>query len=293
MKNKLFSVLFMCSALLLSGCGGEDSDNVGGGSDNTSALDVATQDRKNLLSLIQKKNHTQEDITAIEEFDTSNINDMSNLFAHSLLDIDLSQWKTEQVINMEGMFYGAVWFNQDLSGWDVSNVLSMKNMFVGAKDFNQDLSGWDVSNVIDDSSMLSDTRIQVVHLPNTKNKAFYEALIEKDYDVVANYDVSLMTSMAAIFYGASAFNQDISEWNTGNVTDMSMMFNGASAFNQDISKWNTGNVTNMSTMFSFASTFNQDISTWNVGRVVEHRNFSLGTNLVFIQNKQPKFKAFN
>ena len=96
-----------------------------------------------------------------------------------------------------------------------------------------------------------------------------------------------------MFNGAQAFNQDISKWNTGNVTNMSTMFSFASTFNQDISTWNTGNVTNMFGMFSYALTFNQDISTWNVGRVVEHRNFSLGTNLVFIQNKQPKFKAFN
>ena len=51
------------------------------------------------------------------------------------------------------------------------------------------------------------------------------------------------------------------------------MFNGATAFNQDISGWNTGAVTNMESMFYFAQAFGgypynqQDISGWNVGAV--------------------------
>ena len=38
-----------------------------------------------------------------------------------------------------------------------------------------------------------------------------------------------------MFNGATAFNQDISNWKTAAVTDMQGMFKGATAFNQDIS----------------------------------------------------------
>jgi len=48
------------------------------------------------------------------------------------------------------------------------------------------------------------------------------------------------------------------------VTDMSYMFYKASAFNQNISGWNTFNVTNMNNMFLYASIFNQDLSGWCV-----------------------------
>ena len=58
-------------------------------------------------------------------------------------------------------------------------------------------------------------------------------------------DLSLVTSMIAIFRNARIFNGDISGWDTSSVTDMSSMFEGAYDFNQDISGWDTSSVTDM------------------------------------------------
>ncbi len=63
-----------------------------------------------------------------------------------------------------------------------------------------------------------------------------------------SWDVSHVTDMSYMFYGASKFNSSLS-WTTTNVTDMNSMFQGASVFNQPVGSWNTANVTNMSAMF--------------------------------------------
>ena len=51
--------------------------------------------------------------------------------------------------------------------------------------------------------------------------------------------------MTSMFENASAFNGDISSWNTAAVTNMSFMFIQATAFDQNIGNWNTAAVTDM------------------------------------------------
>jgi len=117
-------------------------------------------------------------------------------------------------------------------------------------------------------------------------------------------DVSETTSLNGVFSpqyenNCSAFNGDISRWNTSNVTDMSSMFydskfqgdisnwdvsrvttmNGMfskSVFNGDISRWNTSSVSSMSSMFS-DSQFDGDISRWNTSKVLNMAGMFTGS----------------
>jgi len=84
---------------------------------------------------------------------------------------------------------------------------------------------------------------------------------------IGGWDTSSVTTISSIFSGASAFNQDIGGWDTSAVTSMVNTFFGATAFNQDIGSWDTSNVTSMEQMFRNASAFNQDISGWDTSDV--------------------------
>jgi surface protein len=84
--------------------------------------------------------------------------------------------------------------------------------------------------------------------------------------------------MEHMFYGASAFNQDLSKWDVSKVTVMASMFYGASAFNQDLSKWDVSKVTVMASMFYGASAFNQDLSKWDVSKVTTMASMFYGAS---------------
>ncbi|TXD49049.1 BspA family leucine-rich repeat surface protein [Polaribacter sp. IC073] len=85
---------------------------------------------------------------------------------------------------------------------------------------------------------------------------------------LSSWDVSTVTDMAQMFRLAPAFNGDISSWNVSKVTSMFAMFDKATVFNRDISSWDVGAVTSMQYMFEGATKFNADISSWNVSKVV-------------------------
>jgi len=44
---------------------------------------------------------------------------------------------------MNSMFYDCISFNQSLSDWKLDNVIDMESMFYGCTKFNQDLTNWD------------------------------------------------------------------------------------------------------------------------------------------------------
>ncbi|AAT75804.1 membrane-associated lipoprotein precurser [Mesoplasma florum L1] len=194
-------------------------------------------------------------------------NEPINIFTRFSEDIVYPNKLNENIKSLNYLFYANSNSGDHLSDikkWDTSNVNSMEGTFKLTTFSNIDLSGWNVSNV------------------TNMNWIFAQSDIV-DFGI-SKWNTSSVTDMSNMFYGAQAFNGDISTkevdqnnekyvaWDTSKVTDMSNMFSGSSAFNGDISKWNTSSVTNMSGMFSDTYAFNGDISKWNTSSVTDMSN---------------------
>jgi surface protein len=94
--------------------------------------------------------------------------------------------------------------------------------------------------------------------------------------------------MEGMFYGASSFNGDVSDWDTGSVTDMSYMFGGATAFNQSLSAWDISMVGNMENMLdnSALSVANYDATLigWADIQQDKQSNVTLGAAGLYFSN---------
>ena len=111
--------------------------------------------------------------------------------------------------------------------------------------------------------------VELHNFPTLSSVNIFNAYLSPNLVKVPTVLPSNIIDLAAMFYGATSFNQDINMWDTSNVVNMFDMFNGASAFNQPLGNWNTSNVANMNAMFYNAVAFNQDISMWDVSSVTD------------------------
>ena len=95
--------------------------------------------------------------------------DGSRLFSHFKESIDGSEkLKTDDVVDMSGMFRGAKSVTPDVLHWNTSNVVNMKDMFNGAECAIPDVDDWDVSKVTDMQYMFKHTSISRVNINKWK-----------------------------------------------------------------------------------------------------------------------------
>ena len=118
-----------------------------------------------------------------------------------------------------------------------------------------------------------DLKITATDTPNLKNvKNMGGAFANDDtntFNNINDWNVSNVTDMDNMFYGATKFNQPLNNWDVSNVTDMSWMFYGATKFNQPLNNWDVSNVNNMKAMFYDATSFNQPLNKWDVSNVTD------------------------
>ena len=197
---------------------------------------------------------------------------------NSSIKVNISNWDTSSVTNMQQMFQGATAFQQDISSWTgTAATTAQTNMFFGATAFQTRFMCTDAvtgpsdscacTRCIADTSFYDFVETCLAEAPADGECTAWAS--DKTYGTMPNWDTYLVTNMNSVFDYEYTFNGDISNWDTSQVTDMYAMFNRAFAFNRDIGSWNTAQVTNMRYMFVYASAFNQDIGRWNTEKVTD------------------------
>jgi len=141
----------------------------------------------------------------IQNWDVSNVENMSNMFEGSRVNLPLNNWDVSNVKNMSNMFKYCIYFNQPLNNWNVSNVKNMSNMFQDCINFNQPLNNWNVSSVENMSNMFKGCM------------NFNQPL--------NNWNISNVKNMSNMFKDCNMFDQPFN-WDLSNVEDMSNMFEG-------------------------------------------------------------------
>ena len=203
----------------------------------------------------------------IQDWDVSQVTDMSQAFQTTNFNGDLSSWDVSNVTDMSFMFAETL-FVGDITSWDVSSVQDFKYMFQDDTLFNQDIGSWDVSSAIDMEYMFggaSGFQAGGTQSPTNTN--------------LSSWDVSGVLSFGNMFLGANFISLGIGSWDVSSATNMGLMFFAQGSFNEDISSWDVSSVVNMNAMFSSAISFNQNLSGWNVNpNVTQCSNFDNGAS---------------
>ena len=170
---------------------------------------------------------------------TSSVTNMMSMFEQTpTFNQDIINWDVSSVTDMNYMFRDATAFDQDLRWWNINSNLSEPT------DFS--------TNVNWTAKPLWGQTLNYYPLTNTAtdptNSNIWRAVVGsykfKPNDGIYTLPTQPITYMNSMFKDSTTFNDpDISSWDVSSITDMDGMFQGASAFNQDLTGWNTTNMT--------------------------------------------------
>ncbi|MDA8897827.1 BspA family leucine-rich repeat surface protein, partial [Flavobacteriaceae bacterium] len=194
--------------------------------------DISTWDMSNVFIIQNMFDGATSFNQDIGNWDMSNVINMSEMFKGASAfnnggSNSINNWNVSNVTNMFGMFNGVSVFNQDIGRWDVSKVTVMQAMFGtlggstgGVSAFNQDIGDWDVGRVTNFRAMFR------------RNHVFNQD--------ISDWNMTSATTVEQMFDRATGFNNggvSLNCLDTSNVTIFDGMFYGATSFNQDISNW--------------------------------------------------------
>ena len=200
-------------------------------------------------------------ITFDENFDTSEVMDMSYMFfgCSALEELDVRSFDTSHVTSMNYMFANCSRLSRlKVSGFDTSRVENMNWMFGACSSLAElDVSSFDTSRVTSMSYMFSNCsrliRLDVSGFNTsrvTRMSGMFSGCSRLTKLNVSNFDTSQVTDMSFMFYNCSNLSRlDIEGFDTSRVKKMRSMFYGCNAV-LDVSGFDTSKVTDVSPMFS-------------------------------------------
>ena len=195
---------------------------------------------------LQKTNHMFYCCTSLislnlSKFKTQNVTDMSCMFSgcNSLKNINLSNFNTQKVTDMHDMFSGCNSLtNIDLSNFNTQKVTNMSGMFFDCKALtNLNLSKFNTQNVELIFSMFSGcSSLESLDLSkfdtrkiNHMSGMFYDCTSLKSLNL-SNFNTQNVNHMQAMFFNCNSLKSlNLSNFKTKNATDISSMFSGCSS----------------------------------------------------------------
>ena len=233
----------------------------------------------------------------VSNFNTENVVDMQWMFSgcSSLKALDLSSFNTEKVMFMGCMFQNCSSLQSlDLSSFNTENVMVTSYMFSGCSSLQSlDVSSFNTEDVTDMSCMFQRcSSLQSLDLSsfNTENVTQMEYMFRNCSSIqsldLSGFNTENVTQMNSMFYECSSIKTlDVSNFNTKNVTEMSFMFSFCSSLQSiDLSSFNTENVTDMVCMFQNCSSLQSlDLSSFNTKDDITHMD-SMFLNCSSLQN---------
>ena len=201
----------------------------------------------------------------------------------NVLEIDLSNFDTSQVMNMSRMFYGMEKLTTlNLSNFDTSKVTDMGRMFDGMYGLTSlNLSNFDTSKVTNMRGMFwAMNNLTTLNLSNfdtskvTNMSFMFTGMPSLTTLNLSHFDTSQVTDMSRMFYGMEKLTTlNLSSFNTSKVIDMGSMFgNMYNLTSLDLSNFDTSNVWSMSNMFSgMINLTTLDLSNFDTSKVTNMR----------------------
>lgn len=213
-------------------------------------LDLRSFDTNNVENMSYMFGGLDTTALDISPLNISKVKTMKGMFSGHRKDnqINLSTMDTSNVEDMSEMFAGGVLTSVDLSGLNTSKVTNMSSMFKESlKLTNVNFGHIDTSHVTDMSHMFDMVEPSYSYITNNPDLT--------NLDVSA-LNTSSVVNMSNMFAGLKKIiSLDLSTFDTSNVEDMSWMFYRTFKLKHlNLQSFDTKKVTNMASMFAFSST---------------------------------------